>query len=336
MNRPDPLSTRIATARAYQESWALRTPFVISRETFADVTVVVVELEGKGQLGRGECCPVQHYGETAHAVQRAIEVMLEALRAGEQWSEIHDKFPAGAARNAVDCAVWDLRAKQRGMPVWALLELPPPQKVETVFTISLADAEKMAQAARAAQAHDILKLKLGAPGDPARVRAIRAAVPGKRLIADVNEGWSADELSANLQAMAEAGVLMVEQPLRASNDAALATAARPVPIGADESCHVSADIERLIGRYDVVNIKLDKTGGLTEALRLLHRAQGAGLDTMVGCNLGTSLAMAPAVLIAQSCKFVDLDAPLLIGRDRAAALEYSNGSVHPPTPALWG
>lgn len=336
MTRADPPNLTIEHARVYDEKWTLRKPFAIARGTATDVTVVMVELKGAGHTGRGECCPVAHYGESTQSVLQAIETMLTALRSGAEWDRVHDTFPAGAARNAVDCAIWDLRAKQSGRPVWALLGMPEPHKVETVFTIGLGDAADMAQAASEARAHGILKIKLGRPGDAERIRAIRAAVPDKRLIVDVNEGWSPDELPANLQAMADAGVLMVEQPLKAGADATLAGLSRPVIIGADESCHVSADIDRLIGSYNLVNIKLDKTGGLTEALRLLQRAQQAGLETMVGCMLGTSLAMAPALLIAQSCRFVDLDAPLLIGNDRDPSLTYADGFVHPSTSQLWG
>ena len=323
-------------AEAVIERWALATPFIISRERFDDVAVVLVTLDDGRHRGQGESCPVGHYGETPASVLAQVEEMLDALRGGAVWADIHDDFPPGAARNAVDCAVWDLRARQEAMPVWALLGLPRPGRVETVFTISIGTPDAMAAAARAATGHDILKLKLGGADDSARVAAIRAAVPDKRLIADINEAWSPADLAVHLPAMAAAGIEMVEQPFRAGADALLADLDRPLSIGADESCHVTADVAGLVGLYDVINIKLDKTGGLTEAVRLLHAAHAAGLDTMVGCMLGTSLAMAPAMLIAPACRFVDLDAPLLMGCDRVPALTYRDGWIDPPAPGLWG
>ncbi len=328
--------TGLLRTEAAVERWALATPFTISRERFDDVAVVVVTLDDGRHRGRGESCPVGHYGETPASVSAQVGTMLAALRAGAVWTDIHDDFPPGAARNAVDCAVWDLRARQEATSVWALLGLPAPRAVETVFTISIGTPEAMAAAARTATGYDLLKLKLGGPDDSARVAAVRAAVPDKRLIADINEAWTPADFARHMPAMAAAGVEMVEQPFRAGMDALLADCDRPLPIGADESCHVAADIARLAGRYDVVNIKLDKTGGLTEAVRLLHAARAAGLDTMVGCMLGTSLAMAPAMLLAPACRFVDLDAPLLMGRDRVPALTYRGGWIDPPAPGLWG
>ncbi|MCW0197765.1 N-acetyl-D-Glu racemase DgcA [Sphingopyxis sp.] len=323
-------------AEAVVERWALATPFTISRERFDDVAVVLVTLDDGRHRGRGECCPVGHYGETPAGVLAQVEAMLGALRAGAVWADIHDDFPPGAARNAVDCAVWDLRARREATPVWALLGLARPVAVETVFTISIDTPEAMAAAARAATGHALLKLKLGGADDSARVAAIRSAVPGKRLIADINEAWTPADFARHMPAMAAAGIEMVEQPFRAGMDAPLADCHRPLPIGADESCHVAADVAKLAGRYDVVNIKLDKTGGLTEAVRLLRAARAAGLDTMVGCMLGTSLAMAPAMLLAPACRFVDLDAPLLMGRDRDPSLAYRDGWIDPPAPGLWG
>jgi len=328
--------TAMLRAEAMVERWALATPFVISRERFDDVAVVVVTLDDGRNRGRGESCPVGHYGETPAGVLAQVETMLTALRAGSVWADIHDYFPAGAARNAVDCAVWDLRARQEATPVWAVLGLPGPKAVESAFTISIDTPDAMATAARAATGHAMLKLKLGGAEDSARVAAIRVAVPDKRLIADINEGWTPEDFARHMPAMAAAGIEMVEQPFRAGMDALLADCDRSLPIGADESCHVAADVAKLAGHYDVVNIKLDKTGGLTEAVRLLRAAQAAGLDAMVGCMLGTSLAMAPAMLLASACRFVDLDAPLLMGRDRVPALTYRGGWIDPPAPGLWG
>lgn len=318
------------------ETWELAKPFVIARERFDHVDVLVVTLDDGAHRGQGEACPVGHYGETPASVLAQARHMLDALESGAEWDAVHDGFAPGAARNAVDCAVWDWRARRSGTPVRALLGLPEPRPIETVLTIGLDTPQAMADAAHAASGHAILKLKLGGGDDAARVTVVRAAVPRKRLIADVNEAWDEAGLIANLPAMVAAGIAMLEQPLRAGADGILATLDRPLPIGADESCHVAADIAGLAGLYDVVNIKLDKTGGLTEAVRLLRAAQAAGLETMVGCMLGTSLAMAPALLLAPLCRFVDLDAPLLIGRDRTPALVYRDGWITPPAPGLWG
>lgn len=319
------------------ETFRLATPFVIARGSQEDVSVAVVTLQSEGSTGRGESCPVGHYGETRETVCRQIEAMLVRLCNGAHWTDIHDDSPVGAARNAVDCAVWDLVAKINGKRIHEILRLSPPRPIETVFTLSVDTPGRMASAALKASRHSKLKLKLGGgPVDCDRVRAVRRAVPGKILIADVNEYWTPDMLEEFLPVMAELDIRMLEQPLRAGADAALSGICRRVLIGADESCHVAADLDPLCGRYDVVNIKLDKTGGLTEALRLKTRARELGFQTMTGCMLGTSLAMAPAHLLAQECDFVDIDAPLLIGTDRPDGLLYEGGLVYPSTPGLWG
>lgn len=331
-----PSSPRIA-GDVRVENWRLHKPFVIARGAEQDIALVVVELADGAFAGRGECCPVAHYGETVDGVVATIKALLARLNAGEGWAAIHDDAPAGAARNAVDCAVWDLAAKRSGRPIHDLLGRAAPRPVETVLTIGLAAPDAMAAEAKAAPGHGIFKLKLGGDGlDVARVQAVRRAAPGKRLIADANESWTPARLAADLSAMADAGLAMLEQPLPAGDDAAVGAVPHIVSLGADESCHVASDIARVAALYDVVNIKLDKSGGLTEALRLLDGAQAAGLRTMVGCMLGTSLAMAPALLIAADCAFVDLDAPLLIGRDRAPALRYRAGWIDPADRALWG
>jgi L-alanine-DL-glutamate epimerase-like enolase superfamily enzyme len=330
---------QLSRARAYRETWPLAKPFVISRARADTTDVLVVEISDGQAMGRGEATPIRRFGQSMDKAIPEAEAMLAALRDGTGWSKLHDAVPPGAARNAVDCAIWDLRAKRAGKPICALLELPAWQPVQTVFTISVATPEAMAEAARDAALYPILKIKLGGSNDDLRIRAIRDAVPDKRLIVDVNEGWTLTELERCLTSMIDAGVELIEQPLPAGRDdelAALPRASRAVPIGADESCHTSADIERLASLYDVVNIKLDKTGGLTEALRMLDSARAAGLDVMVGCMLGTSLAMAPAMLLAQSGRFVDLDAPLLIGNDRNPAMVYRDGVVFPPSPEVWG
>jgi L-alanine-DL-glutamate epimerase-like enolase superfamily enzyme len=245
-------------------------------------------------------------------------------------------MPPGAARNALDCAFWDLAAKRAGRPASALAGLPPPHPLVTAYTLSFGPAETMAEAAALAAHRPILKVKLGGPGDPERVRAVRRAAPKAELIVDANEAWSADSLAENLAACADAGVALVEQPLPAEQDAALATIARPIPVCADESVHDRASLAALAGRYDAVNVKLDKTGGLTEALAIAAEAEARGLSLMVGCMVATSLAMAPAMLLAQRARVVDLDGPLLLAQDRDHGLRYDGSTVHPPTPALWG
>lgn len=318
------------------ERWTLAKPFIIARGVETAVDLVVVTLEQDGRIGRGEACPVPHFGESSASVLALIEIMLEQLRRGIAWADLHDALAPGAARNAVDCAVWDLRAKQTGHSVASMAGVPGPEGIDTVFTISLEAPDLMAQAAAAASRFPILKLKLGRPGDVERVRAVRQARPEARLIADANEGWTAMMLRDNLPPLAELGVEMIEQPLRAGDDGALADIDRIIPIGADESCHVTTDVAELVGRYDLVNIKLDKTGGLTEALRLRAAARVHGLGTMVGCMLGTSLAMAPALLVAGGCRYVDLDAPLLMGQDRVPGLHFDGPHIRPAGAGLWG
>ncbi len=249
-------------------------------------------------------------------------------------------MPAGAARNALDCAFWDHEAKRSGRRVWQLAGLAPPQPLTTAFTISLADPATMAAKAAAAASRPLLKIKLGGDetngGDSARIAAVRAAAPNATLVVDANEGWREDRLAANLAACAAAGVVLVEQPLPEGRDDALAHIARPIPVCADESVHDRASLVALKGKYDAVNIKLDKTGGLTEALAMADAAIAAGFTIMAGCMVATSLAMAPALLLAQRARFTDLDGPLLLARDRTPGLTYAGSLVDPPDPALWG
>jgi L-alanine-DL-glutamate epimerase-like enolase superfamily enzyme len=245
-------------------------------------------------------------------------------------------MPPGAARNALDCAFWDLEAKRANRPVWQLAGLPAPRALTTAFTISLATPDSMARAAAAAASRPLLKIKLGGDGDPARIAAVRNAAPKAELIADANEGWNQDNLAENLAACAQAGVTLVEQPLPAENDSALSTLARPIAICADESVHDRTSLTALAGKYDAVNIKLDKTGGLTEALMMAEEAEKLGFQIMAGCMVGTSLAMAPALLLAQRARYVDLDGPLLLARDRDNGLRFDGSLVHAPSPTLWG
>jgi len=319
-----------------QERWLHTRPFRIARGVATHADVVVVTLSDGGHRGWGEARPTARYGETTDSVIAQVGEILSAISRGIAWESLHDEVPAGAARNAVDCAAWDLQAKRSGVPVWKLIGVPEPTSIPTAYTIGLDSPEAMAAAAEASGAHSILKLKLGGQEDVARVRAVRAAVPRKRLIVDVNEAWSFEQLQDSLPALLEAGVAMIEQPLAAGKDDALMKLPRLIPLCADETCHTSADLDRVRPCYDVINIKLDKTGGLTEAVRLARLARSRGLDVMAGCMPGTSLAIAPATLLAPFCRFVDLDAPLLMSGDRESALDYADGCVHPPARALWG
>jgi L-alanine-DL-glutamate epimerase-like enolase superfamily enzyme len=245
-------------------------------------------------------------------------------------------MPPGAARNAIDCALWDLEAKRQGRPVHDLAGLGAPQALTTAYTISLATPAAMAAAAAKVANRALLKVKLGSEGDAERIAGVRAAAPKATLVVDANEGWSEDNLAANFAACAAAGVVLIEQPLPQGRDQALMNLRRPIPICADESVHDRASLPQLVGTYDAVNIKLDKTGGLTEALAMAAQASELGLTIMVGCMVATSLAMAPAILVAQRAHFVDLDGPLLLAKDRPDGLRYQDSLVFPPTPALWG
>jgi L-alanine-DL-glutamate epimerase-like enolase superfamily enzyme len=245
-------------------------------------------------------------------------------------------MPPGAARNALDCALIDLEAKTSGQPAWRLLGLAPPQACTTAYTVSLGSPEAMAEAAGRAAQRKLLKIKLGGDGDLQRIAAVRRAAPNAELIVDANEAWTSDDLGANLAACADAGVTLVEQPLPAGHDAALSRIKRPIMVCADESVHDRASLADLRGRYDAVNIKLDKTGGLTEALALADAARAEGLEVMVGCMVGTSLAMAPAMLLTSYARFVDLDGPLLLARDRSDGLRFEDSLVYPPEASLWG
>jgi L-alanine-DL-glutamate epimerase-like enolase superfamily enzyme len=318
------------------ETWPIAGHFTISRGAKTEARVVVAELSQGPFRGRGECVPYPRYGESADAVAATLQNVARDVAAGLTRDVLQQAMPPGAARNALDCAFWDLEAKQAGRPVHDLAGLPAPHALTTAYTISLGTPEAMASAARRAAGRPLLKIKLGADGDPERIAAIRAAVPEAELIVDANEGWTADNLPANFAACAAAGVTLVEQPLPADGDDLLTSIRRPVPVCADESAHDRASLQALIGKYDAVNIKLDKTGGLTEALAMSAEARRLGLMTMAGCMVGTSLSMAPAMLIAQTARIVDLDGPLLLARDRPDGLLYEGSLVHPATAALWG
>lgn len=322
---------------ARAESFPLAQAFTISRGTKTSAEVVVAELTDGRHRGRGECVPYARYGETVAGVIADLEATRPALDEALDPAALRALLPAGAARNALDCALWDLMAKRAGRPVWDLAGMAgPPGALTTAYTLSLDTPEAMGQAARANAHRPLMKLKLTGEGDLDRVRAVRAGAPEAALIVDANEGWRADMVEPYSAALKAMGVALIEQPLPADADSALADMAHPVPICADEAAHDRAGLDRLIGLYDMINIKLDKTGGLTEALALKRDAQAAGLKVMVGCMVASSLAMAPAFLVAQGADFVDLDGPLLLARDRPEGLRFDGSRIDPPDPALWG
>jgi|SRR5579875_108349 L-alanine-DL-glutamate epimerase-like enolase superfamily enzyme len=311
--------------------------FVIARGAKTEAVTVVATIEDQtGARGRGECVPYARYGETVESVVRQIETVRTLIESGADRAALQRLLPAGAARNALDCALWDFEAKRRGVAAHILAGLPPPGRVVTAFTISAGSPDEMAAAAKRACGRPLLKIKLAGEGDAARLAAVRAAAPASILIADANEAWPQAELERNLEICAKAGVALIEQPLPAGEDAALARVQHIVPVCADESVHGCTGLEDLRGRYDAINVKLDKTGGLTEALALVKLAQGLGFELMIGCMVASSLAMAPALLLAGNAHFVDLDGPLLLARDRPEGLIYEDSIVNPPSPALWG
>ncbi|MEJ2028270.1 MAG: dipeptide epimerase [Maritimibacter sp.] len=314
------------------DTFPLAEVFTISRGSRTEAKVLTVRIEEGGLTGWGECVPYARYNETLESVTAEIE----ALPASFTRQELQSLLPAGAARNAVDCALWDLEAKRAGKRVWELAGLPAPGPEITAYTLSLAEPEAMrAQAAKNAH-RPLLKIKLGTPDDMGRLEAVRAGAPTSRIIVDANEGWSAEVYADLAPHLLRLGVELVEQPLPAGDDASLIGMERPIPVCADESCHDRASLAGLKGKYDVVNIKLDKTGGLTEALALREAALAEGYKVMVGCMVGSSLAMAPAVLVAQGAMVTDLDGPLLLAQDRDHALTFDAAGVHAPDAALWG
>jgi L-alanine-DL-glutamate epimerase-like enolase superfamily enzyme len=318
------------------ERWPIAGAFTIARGAKTEALVVVAEIGDGAVIGRGECVPYARYGETVEGVTAAIAAMRGALAGGLDRNALQSAMPAGAARNALDCAFWDFEAKTARRPVHALAGLPEPHELVTAYTISLGTPEAMAEATGRAATRKLLKIKLGGEGDRPRIAAVRAAAPNAELIVDANEAWRPENLAENLAACAAAGVTLVEQPLPAGDDAALGDIARPIPVCADESVHDRASLARLVGRYDAVNIKLDKTGGLTEGLAMAREAERLGFRLMVGCMVATSLSMAPAMLLAQRARVVDLDGPLLLARDRESGLRYEDSLVYPAAATLWG
>lgn len=318
------------------DAFRLAQVFTISRGSRSEAKVVTVKLEDDGFTGYGECVPYARYGETLESVNAQIESVREAVREGMTRDELQSALPAGTARNGLDCAMWDLQAKKANTSVWMLAGLKQPEPVTSCYTLSLDTPEKMQVAAAEHKAMPWLKIKLGGEGDIERLKAVRAGAPDSRLVVDANEGWSTEAYLQMAPVMLDLGVALVEQPLPAGSDDALSDIERTLPICADESCHDVASLNDLHGKYDFINIKLDKTGGLTEALALKSAAEKAGFQVMVGCMVSTSLAMAPAVLVAQGAAVVDLDGPLLLAEDRVPPISF-DGAVMSPAPAqLWG
>lgn len=323
------------------ERWPIAGGFTISRGAKTEAVVIVAEVssrdvKGIGITGRGECVPYARYGETPEGTLAAILGLRQAFRDGMDRQTLQARIKPGAARNALDCALWDLEAKVANKRIWDLLGRAAPHPLTTAYTISLGTPDSMAEATAKAAHRPLLKIKLGGDGDEARIAAVRNAAPDAELIVDANEAWTDANLERHLAACAEAGVTMIEQPLPAGQDQALAKVKRPVAVCADESVHDRASLEGLRERYDAINIKLDKTGGLTEALAMAETARALGFDIMVGCMVATSLAMAPAIMIAQGARVVDLDGPLLLAKDRDNGLRYDGSTVYPPEASLWG
>jgi L-Ala-D/L-Glu epimerase len=318
------------------ESWPIAGAFTISRGSKTMAEVVVVTLERDGARGWGECVPYRHYGETVAGVAAALEAVRVKIESGIRHEDIPLLLEPKAARNALDCALWNLEAKLAGRPVWQLLNLPQPRPLVTAYTLSLGSVGDMAASAARAADRPLLKIKLGGQADGERLKAVRRAAPHSRLIADANEAWRPEELPHLLHICADLGVELVEQPLPAGKDEALVGLDRgSVFICADESAHDIAGLPALQGKYDAINIKLDKTGGLTAGLALRRGAETLGLKIMVGCMVGTSLSMAPAHLLAQGAEFVDLDGPLLLAADRSPGISYEGSLMHPPPAGLW-
>jgi L-alanine-DL-glutamate epimerase-like enolase superfamily enzyme len=326
----------VRTLSARIERFATRRPFVIARGAKHEVDVVVAEVEDSAHTGRGEGTPLYYLGDSAEAAVAAVCAQSDAVAAGATRADLLDQMPPGAARNAVDAALWDLEAKRSGQRVWQLLGLPEPKPMLTAFTISLGMPGEMEVAAREAAHRELLKVKLGGEGDVERVRAVRRGAPHARLIVDANASWAGQDVERLAHQLFALGVELVEQPLAAGDDAELAHVRSPVPLCADESCQDRQSLDTVVGRYRMINIKLDKTGGLTEALALVHAARLRGLGIMTGCMLSTSLAIAPAFHVAMHASHADLDGPILLATDRANPLRFEGSDIHPPSQELWG
>ena len=325
----------LLSINARDEIWPLKQAFRISRGSRTEARLVVVTVSDGKHVGRGEAVPLARYNQSIASVLAQIESIKSEKNLDRH--SLQERLPPGAARNALDCALWDLEAKAAGRRVWELANIPMIPEVETSFTISLNAPEKMAAAGKANAKLPILKLKLGGDDlDRSRVKAVREVAPDARLLIDANESWSPQHYQKIVPALKRLGVELIEQPFPANADEILETLDHPVPVCADESCHTTADLPRLTNRYEAINVKLDKTGGLTEALRLCERATLGGFKQLIGCMVCTSLGIAAARILASTADYVDLDGPLLIGRDRDHGLSYQNGKIGVPSPELWG
>lgn len=318
------------------ETFPIAGTFTISRSSKTEAKIVLVKISDGINVGRGECVPYARYGESVESVMEEIALVSQRIIARPDRTNLQTFMKAGAARNAIDCALWDFEAKRLGIPARNSLRVRNPHPLITAYTLSLGTPEEMANAAKAVSHRSLLKMKVGGEGDLERVRAVVASAPNSKIILDANEGWTEENVVANMEAVALLNVALIEQPLPVGKDAILGKIIHPVPICADESAHTSETLAELKSRYDAVNIKLDKTGGLTEAIKMRDQAKALGFQIMVGCMVGTSLGMAPAVLLAQKAEFVDLDGPLLLARDRETALRYEGSLVYPPERELWG
>ncbi len=319
----------------YTKSWPIRGSFTISRGSKTQADTIIVEIEHNGKTGRGECVPYARYGESIESVLKQIEWVLPEVKCGINRAQLQPLLPAGAARNAIDCAMWDLECKLAGKSIWEMMGLAP-EALTTAFTLSLDKPLKMEQAAKDNAHRPLLKLKLGGPEDLERVKAVRRGAPEATIILDANEAWTPETYQTLIPELKKLDVAMIEQPFPADQDADLEALPRPIPICADESCHDRASLAHVIGRYDMINIKTDKTGGLTEALALKADAEKAGLRVMVGCMLSSSLSMAPAFVAAQGAEVVDLDGPLLLSRDIENGFEFEQNGMLPFSAKLWG
>lgn len=315
-----------------QDSFPLKSAFRISRGSKTTADVVTVKLTWNGVQGWGECVPYPRYGETVESVTEQLQSVPPHITP----ADLIETLPAGAARNALDCAIWDVKAKETNRRVWQLANLPKPKPVQTAFTLSLGTVENMTRAATQNAHRPILKLKVGTPDDLDRLMAVRNAAPDAKLVIDANEGWTIDNYQLLIDHLVDMNIALIEQPFPAGQDACLSNLDRPIPICADESVHTSEDLPALVGKYDCLNIKLDKSGGLTTAIDLKAKAQAMGFDIMVGCMVGTSLAMAPALLLASDATLVDLDGPLLLTKDRDTPISYDARGMHPAPAELWG
>ena len=315
-----------------QDSFPLKSAFRISRGSKTTADVVTVKLTRNGVQGWGECVPYPRYGETVESVTEQLQSVPPHITR----ADLIETLPAGAARNALDCAIWDVKAKETNRRVWQLANLPKPKLVQTAFTLSLGTVENMTRAATQNAHRPILKLKVGTPDDLDRLVAVRNAAPDSKLVIDANEGWTIDDYQLLIDHLVDMNIALIEQPFTPGQDAYLGNLDRPIPICADESVHTSEDLPALVGKYDCLNIKLDKSGGLTTAIDLKAKAQAMGFDIMVGCMVGTSLAMAPALLLASDATLVDLDGPLLLTKDRDTPISYDARGMHPAPAELWG